>query len=89
MRVSDERRRCDSVGEDPRERVSAATFEPLLSAEVAANLVDLHPVTLLRLAREGKVPHYRLGRKVRFRATELNDWCMTLYNDMAVRVAQP
>ncbi|MGD0443163.1 MAG: helix-turn-helix domain-containing protein [Edaphobacter sp.] len=64
-------------------------FEPLLSAEDAGNLLGIHPVTLLRWAREGRVPHWRLGRKVKFRASELNSWCETLYTERAVRVAQP
>ena len=64
-------------------------FEPLISAEDAGVLLGIHPVTMLRWAREGRVPHRRLGRKVKFRASELNTWCATLYTDRAVRVAQP
>lgn len=50
------------------------SFEPVLSAVVAGKLLRLHPVTLLRWARAGRVPHCRLGRKVTFRASELNSW---------------
>jgi len=90
MRISDENRLVDREGGDVmRELASTVRFEPLLSADDAGKLLGLHPVTLLRWARENRVPHHRLGRKVRFRATELNKWCMTLYNDGAVRVAQP
>ena len=64
-------------------------FEPLLTACEAGHLLDIHPVTLLRWAREGRIPHRRLGRKVRFRASELNAWAATPYTDSAVRVAQP
>lgn len=35
-------------------------FEPLLSAVDAGSLLGIHPVTLLRWAREGLVPHRRL-----------------------------
>jgi excisionase family DNA binding protein len=49
-------------------------FEPLISAEAAAELLDLHPVTLLRWAREGRIPHHRLGRRVVFRLSELDNW---------------
>ena len=49
-------------------------FEPLMSATEAGQLMGVHPVTLLRWAREGRVPHRRLGRKVTFRASELNSW---------------
>jgi excisionase family DNA binding protein len=50
------------------------SFEPLISASEAGQLLGLHPVTLLRWAREGRIPHRRLGRKVTFRASELNAW---------------
>jgi excisionase family DNA binding protein len=49
-------------------------FEPLLTVEDAANLLTLHPVTLLRWAREGRIPHRRLGRRVVFRVSELDKW---------------
>jgi excisionase family DNA binding protein len=64
-------------------------FEPLLTSMQAAMLLNVHPVTLLRWAREGTVPHHRLGRKVVFRASELNSWCTNGYTSSAVRVAQP
>jgi excisionase family DNA binding protein len=51
-----------------------ARFEPLLSAATVAELLSLHPVTLLRWAREGRVPHHRLGRRVVFRLSELDKW---------------
>ena len=49
-------------------------FEPLISAATAAEMLNLHPVTLLRWAREGRVPHHRLGRRVVFRLSELDKW---------------
>jgi len=62
-------------------------FEPLLTALEAAPLLNHHPVTLLRWAREGRVPHHRLGRKVMFRASELNLFVTTGYTGSAVRAA--
>ena len=70
------------------EQPNKFAFEPLLSAGDAGELLGLHPGTVLRWVREGRLPYRRVGRKVKFRATELNDW-LTLYNDGAVRVAQP
>jgi excisionase family DNA binding protein len=67
----------------------AVSFEPLISAVEAGQLLGVHPVTLLRWAREGRIPHSRLGRKVKFRVSELNSWARTLYTGSAVRVAQP
>jgi excisionase family DNA binding protein len=52
----------------------SASFEPLLDSAAAACLLDIHPVTLLRWAKSNRVPHHRLGRKVKFRASELNAW---------------
>lgn len=66
-----------------------STFEKVLSAQEASELLGIHPVTLLRWAREGVVPHRRLGRKVTFRASELDSWYRTQYTCPAVRVAQP
>lgn len=65
------------------------TSEPLISAEDASGLLGIHPVTLLRWAREGRVPRRRLGRKVTFRASELDSWYRTEYIGSAVRAAQP
>lgn len=65
------------------------TFEKVLSAQEASELLGIHPVTLLRWAREGRIPHRRLGRKVTFRASELDSWYRTQYTCPAVRVAQP
>ncbi len=68
---------------------ATSTFEPLITAAEAGQLLGLHPVTLLRWAREGRIPHRRLGRKVKFRVSELNSWYGSLYTGSAVRVAQP
>lgn len=49
--------------------------EPLLNdAEAAAFLGGLHPKTVQRMARQGEIPHYRVKRYYRYRASELNDW---------------
>jgi excisionase family DNA binding protein len=50
------------------------TFEPLLSAEEAAELLGIHVNTLRLWAREGKVPSRRMGRRVTFRKSQLNRW---------------
>ena len=51
-----------------------AAFEPLLDASEAANLLRIHPKTLQRLARIGRVPAYRVGRFWRYRACDLEMW---------------
>ena len=50
-------------------------FEPLLNDEQAATLLGgIHPKTLQKLARAGKIPAYRVGRFWRYRASELDKW---------------
>jgi len=49
--------------------------EPLLNDSDAAKFLGgLHPKTVQRMARRGEVPHYRVGKYYRYRASELNDW---------------
>jgi excisionase family DNA binding protein len=58
----------------PIPSTSVVSFEPMLSAADAGHLLNIHPVTLLRWAREGRIPHCRLGRRVVFRASQLDRW---------------
>ncbi len=46
-------------------------FEPFLDSAQAAILVQVHPKTLQRYARAGRVTGYRLGKLWRFRASDL------------------
>ena len=50
---------------------SLESFEPFLDSEQAAALVRIHPKTLQRLARIGRVHGYRIGKLWRFRASDL------------------
>ena len=49
-------------------------FEPALTSEEAARLLNIHPKTLQRMARKGQVPAHRIGDLWRFRASELDAW---------------
>jgi excisionase family DNA binding protein len=49
-------------------------FEQVLSSEEAAALLNVHPKTLQRLARNGEIPGFRIGRLWGFRASILNTW---------------
>jgi excisionase family DNA binding protein len=69
----------------PREADSTDTF---LTAKEAAQIARLHPVTLLRWAREGRVPHRRLSsRKIVFPRSQLTAWLESGYTDSTVRAA--
>jgi excisionase family DNA binding protein len=50
------------------------SFEPVLNTEEAAALLQVHPKTLQRLARQGRVPAFRIGDLWRFRASALDAW---------------
>jgi excisionase family DNA binding protein len=45
-----------------------------LSDVEAAEMLGLHPKTLQRLSRQGKLPAIRIGRFWRYRASALNSW---------------
>jgi excisionase family DNA binding protein len=50
------------------------TFERVLNTEEAAALLQIHPKTLQKMAREGSVPAFRIGDLWRFRASALDEW---------------
>ena len=51
-------------------------FPPVLTAAMAAELLQVHVEYLRRLVREGKLPSHRFpgGRELRFLRDELLDW---------------
>ena len=53
---------------------SQSNFEPVLNTEEAAALLQIHPKTLQRMARQGRVPAFRIGDLWRFRASALDEW---------------
>jgi excisionase family DNA binding protein len=50
------------------------SIEPVWSCLEAANFLHLHPATMKRMAREGKLPAFRIGNRWRFRPSELDAW---------------
>ncbi|WP_158615312.1 helix-turn-helix domain-containing protein [Acidipila sp. EB88] len=49
-----------------------ALFEPLISAKDVAESFHIKERTVLRWAREGKIPGYKCGKFWRFRSSDLN-----------------
>lgn len=48
---------------------------PLLTARAVADMLDVHPETVLRWTRRGQLPGRRLpGGAMRYREEELNRW---------------
>jgi excisionase family DNA binding protein len=54
------------------------SFERLLDCEETARLLHLHPKTVERLAREGRMPAYKVGKRWLFRASEIDQWMSSL-----------
>ncbi len=48
--------------------------EPLLDSDQAAAIMQIHPKTLQRYARQGIVRGFQLGTMWRFRASEIERW---------------
>jgi excisionase family DNA binding protein len=76
---------------NPKPPTRSATKSQWLTAREAAVVVRMHPVTLLRWAREGKVPHRRLSaRKILFPLSQLTAWLENgSYTDPVGHAAQP
>ncbi len=53
----------------PMDRLSEA-----YTAEEIAKYLKLHPYTIRRLAREKKIPAFRVGGQWRFRKDEIDAW---------------
>lgn len=52
----------------------AVEFERLLDSDEAASLLKIHPKTLQRMARQGKIAGTQIGKLWRFRASDLDHW---------------
>jgi excisionase family DNA binding protein len=59
---------------ESRKNSTPEGFEPLLNLKEAAVLLGLHWKTLEVMARNRKVPGVKLGRRWKFRASNLDDW---------------
>jgi len=49
-------------------------FEPLIDVQTAAQMLSRHPKTLMRMARENRIPAFHVGRYWLFRASLLDAW---------------
>ena len=50
------------------------TFEQFIDLQSAAKLLQLHPDTLKKKTRDGEIPGRKIGRRWRFRVSELDAW---------------
>jgi len=61
-------------------------FEPLLSADEAAEHLRIHVKTLQKLARQKQVPSVRMGKYWRFRLSTLDAWVTDQQNQISQAV---
>jgi excisionase family DNA binding protein len=48
--------------------------EPLLDPAAAAGLLSVKPSWVYEAVRDGRLPHLKVGRHIRFLRTDLEDW---------------
>jgi excisionase family DNA binding protein len=53
---------------------SIVQFEPVVDSEEAAKFLNINPKTLQKMARNGDVPAYRIGKLWKFRISDLDGW---------------
>jgi excisionase family DNA binding protein len=53
---------------------TGAPFAPLIDAKAAGRLLGVPHTWLLAQARDGRIPHHRLGHYVRFNPEDLGRW---------------
>jgi excisionase family DNA binding protein len=48
--------------------------DPIMSIDEVASYLDLHPLTVRRLARDGEIPAFKVGRQWRVKRELLDRW---------------
>ncbi len=48
--------------------------DKIMTVKEVAKYLDVHPMTLYRLAREGKIPAFKIGGQWRFQKKALDRW---------------
>jgi excisionase family DNA binding protein len=87
MAIAAPPRECESQFKE-KERAMKATAvdgEVLTAKEVCA-LLQIHPSTLYKLTRQGKIPSFGIGTDWRFRADQIERWMAE--KSMYVRLAR-
>jgi len=62
------------------------SFEPLLDCIEAARLLHLHPKTVERMARQGRLPAFKVGKRWLFRTTLIDHWVSSLVHSTPASV---
>jgi excisionase family DNA binding protein len=51
-----------------------ADYQDLLTVKEISDLLRLHPNTVYKLVRQGKIPSFRIGTELRFRKDVIMHW---------------
>ena len=65
--------------------VMDVSFERLLDNQEAAKLLNIHPKTIVQMARRGEIPAMRIGKFWRFRASALDKWVRSAVDSSTTR----
>jgi excisionase family DNA binding protein len=58
----------------PSTGVPKATDDEVLTVKEVSEILQVHPKTVYKLAREGKIPAFRIGSDWRFRSDRVVRW---------------
>ena len=61
-------------------------FERLLDCGEVARLLHLHPKTVERMAREGRLPAFKVGKRWLFRPVHIDHWVSSLVDSTSASV---
>ena len=51
-----------------------AKLDPIMTIDQVAEYLNLHPLTIRRLARDGEIPAFKVGRQWRVKRELLDRW---------------
>lgn len=63
---------CNTLNKNPM--IKDMTKKDVLTAEEVAEYLRVHPYTLRRLVRAGKLPGFKVGGQWRFRKNVIDKW---------------
>lgn len=58
----------------PELAAGVSLLEPLLTTKQVAELLQLHPKTVERMARAGRIPSHRVSGRARFQPSDIASW---------------
>ena len=65
-----------------------STLEPVVGVKAAAQFLGVSPSLMYAYVERGQVPHYRLGRSIRFRISELDEWLKRFHANGGIEICQ-